>query len=82
MTGVNQRIVEIVGEFLSKNGFVKKDEFFLSGKCSIQVCNEYYAVKYKEGEEHFEWFSNDLLMYTLIGFLTYNGLMDKNYVSN
>lgn len=75
MESVNQRIVEIVWEFLSKNGFVRKDEFFLSDKCSIQVCNEYYIVKCPEGE----WFSNDLNIYCLIGYLTYNDLMDKNY---
>ena len=64
-----------VKEFLMKNGFACYQTYFLSEKCSVTVEMDHYVVKTDEGE----WFSNDLLIYTLIGYLTYNGLMDKNY---
>jgi hypothetical protein len=64
-----------VKEFLMKNGFVCYKAYFLSDSCSITMERDHYVVKTDEGE----WFSNDLLIYSLIGYLTYNGLMDKNY---
>ena len=69
------KILEKVKEFLMKNDFACYNTYFLSDSCSITVERDHYVVKTDGGE----WFSNDLLIYSLIGYLTYNGLMDKNY---
>ena len=69
-----------VENFLLKNGFEKihrKIPSYKNNKCTIMiVMDKFYSIRYIKGKVY----SDDLNIYWLIGFLTYNGLMDKNYI--
>jgi acyl carrier protein len=68
--------------FLELNGFKKsttpKGNIILSNEsCTVhQSIDEQYIITNNQGDK---FFSNDLNIYWLIGCLTYNGYMDKNY---
>jgi hypothetical protein len=76
-------ITQYVEPFLLANGFKKyKDDCFETEICSVAVClgsngNSYYSVTDKV--ENTVMHSTDINIYWLIGVLTYNGLMNKNY---
>lgn len=67
-----------IGPFLKLNGFTwqKQDKAFINDYCSIQIQENGYAVCDNDGSV---WYSHDFTIYTLIGYLTYYGLMNKNY---
>ena len=64
-------------EFLELNGFVTgiASNCFRNSKCQINKKKSNYDVMH-DGDT---WHSNDLTIYTLIGYLTYYGLMDRNF---
>lgn len=65
--------------FLLKNGFVEvgKDKFYKEDvKCGVLITIEGYEIRTEEGEMT----SNDFTIYWLIGVLTANNLIDKNYI--
>lgn len=71
-----------IKEFLLKNGFTQTDRIrFINDKCIVIVDEETncYEIKFEVNDDQFTCFSQSLNMYWLIGFLTYNNLMDKNY---
>jgi hypothetical protein len=74
-----------IEEFLIKNGFkTSKLGWFVNTYCRIRIVdNKYYEVKINnnltDNEESGSMFSNDLNIYWLIGVLTYNELINKNY---
>ena len=71
---------EAVGKFLEKNGFKesKDDECkYYNDKCEVIINPTQYVIK--DGENHGMFYTPDLTIYSLIGYLTYNGYMDKNY---
>ena len=75
--------MKTVQDFLLKNGF-KKWVFegeYKKGKCLVYTYNDHYKVDYYEEElkEWVEWYSNDLVAFTLIGFLSYNDLIGRGY---
>lgn len=71
-----------ISEFLCNNGFGKiSSSVYGNGKCQVHYhvqfgdeCIEVYNIK-----EDTSWYQYDTIIYTLIGFLTYYNLMDKNY---
>ena len=67
-------------EFLKLNGFKKTgvDRYSLSD-CNLYLHPDNYEVCHFINEEEFSWYSSDLTIYTLIGYLTYYGLMDRNF---
>jgi hypothetical protein len=68
-----------IGPFLKLNGFEynKPDKSFINDYCSIEIQKKGYAVCNNNGDV---WYSHDFTIYTLIGYLTYYGYMNKNYV--
>jgi hypothetical protein len=64
-------------DFLIKNGFKEDCEnSFSNGKCIVQILPENYRVEAKD----LDYFTPDLTIYGLIGYLTFNNFIDKNYV--
>ena len=72
---VSYRVREKIGEFLCKNGFEDNGRGFFNEYWSVIMEEDHYCVEMDQGH----MFSKDLNIYWLIGVLTYNGLMDKNY---
>lgn len=75
-----------VAPFLILNGFERKGNYFFNDKCSIELNyeNSHYTIRntipLKNIEGGFyETYSSNLNLMWLIGFLTYNGLMEKEY---
>jgi hypothetical protein len=72
--------IKIIGDFLTKNGFKKSGERgFVNPYCLVLVEPDCYLVESEWNGQMGHWFSTDLLIYSLIGYLTYNDLMQKNY---
>jgi len=74
--------IKIIEEFLIKNGFAKKGEkHFQNDYCEVIVLHRspkdmpYYRVDTKEGSIY----SSDLNIYWLVGLLTWNNYIPKNY---
>lgn len=67
-----------LANFLLRNGLKRKSEnIFINTKCEVTIldnCIEIYDV-----EIDGKIYSPDLQIYWLIGFLTYNNFIDKNY---
>ena len=69
--------VKYIEEFLINNGIKKYDtNCYINEHCSIIINDNYYEIKNEDGL----MFSNDLNIYWLIGILTYNNYIDKNYI--
>lgn len=66
---------EIV-EFLKINGFRPiTPDVYTNDKCQITYTKDGYDVWFNG----YTWYMHDHNIYQLVGFLTWNGLMDKNY---
>lgn len=71
-----------IQDFLEKNGFKKWFEGeWKKGKCMVYTYNDHYRVNYfdEDVNDWVDWFSKDLVAYTLIGFLSYQGLIERGY---
>ena len=70
--------MEKVKEFLLKNGFEQQEEknHYVNGECSVLIESDHYAVANADGDAIY---SNGLNIYWLIGVLTYNGYIARNY---
>lgn len=79
-------------EFLLKNGFIEWKQYktYKNDLCYIDVISDtdskdeicqLYRITYTKKDETGSWevYSDNLSIHWLIGYLTYNGLMDKNY---
>lgn len=72
-----------ITEFLKRNGFKKTDiNNYTNNKCSVSIVtddpnNVYYAISDNDGGM---MYSKDINIYWLIGYLTYCGYIDKNYI--
>lgn len=65
-----------IAEFLTKNGFDKiTDNLFRNDKCDVSATKDGYEVWFND----WTWYMHDPNIYQLVGFLTWNDLMDKNY---
>jgi len=73
--------MESIVNFLTLNGFFAvsfpSDNILKNDKCTVEIsiCDDCYGVTTPTGTTY----SNGLSIYWLIGFLTYNDLMNKNY---
>lgn len=69
--------MEDVIKFLEKNGFKKVEQnSYDNNVCSVVLNTSGYIISDNNGNLVC---LNGLLIYTLIGYLTYQGFMDKNY---
>lgn len=69
-----------VATFLINNGFhgTEIKNRYINDKCAVLINeeDEYYCVEF----DGYTCFSSDLIIYWLIGLLTYENLIDRNYV--
>jgi hypothetical protein len=75
---VKDAIIKEAKPFFLANGFLyqKEDDCFINEYCSVQVQETCFAVCNNGGDV---WYSNDHTIYSVVGYLTWNGLMTKNY---
>ena len=64
---------EYIKAILIKNGFTGKDYFYENDKCKINVEPDYYVVNH----DGYSYTTNDHLIYSLIGYLIINKLIDS-----
>jgi hypothetical protein len=70
-------------EFLELNGFIKNEVGnYINSKCEVVILTNGYRVITRHDGYTYDWYSNDQTIYSLIGYLTYYDLMDKNYKTN
>jgi hypothetical protein len=63
--------------FLLNNGFkMVSADIFSNDKCTVVITQSGYSVSNREGGS---LYSDNLSIYWLIGALTYNGYIEKNY---
>lgn len=74
-----------VKEFLEKNGlhFNSEKERYENTKCTVFIDKIYecYEVKFDMEDKNYTIYSQSLNIYWLIGLLTYENLIDRNYIS-
>ena len=77
--------IEYIKGFLFKNGFEQDPDninIVKNDKCEITIYANYYDIHgyFSEIEDFGSVSSKDLNIYWLIGILTYDSFMDKNYI--
>ena len=73
---------KFIKDFLIKNGFVLNyDGRLFKEKCIITIEEEYYKVSHYDEDflEWMDWFSPDLTIYSLAGYLSWNDFIEKEY---
>jgi len=76
---------EYVKSFLFKNGFEQDPDdinIVYNDKCEITIYENYYNIHgyFEDVKDYGSMSSDNLNIYWLIGLLTYDGFMDKNYI--
>lgn len=67
---------EVAGEFLINNGFEKHNDFcYKNDKCLVHIYKKSYEILWQHGT----YFTENFNIYHLVGYLTWYGLMDKDY---
>lgn len=74
-----------VVEFLRRNGFIEKVPTFdgptilYTKTCEVSINEKTYSIDYRLHGGLYTAYSDNLNIYWLIGFLTYNNLMSRDY---
>lgn len=69
--------MDVVKEFLIKNGFAKTElNHYVNYTCEVVIMGDCYNIIENSGSV----FSDNLNIYWLIGYLTYYNFIDKDYV--
>ena len=69
--------MEAVIQFLKRNGFRNiEGKLYTNGKCLVIIKKDHYIIENKNKDK---FYSEDLNIYWLIGFLTFYDFIDKNY---
>ena len=74
--------MEFVIQFLLKNGFTRIGEgIYMNLKCIVKIHADNYEVEFKmkDSEEMGTMYSPDINIYWLIGMLTYQNLIPRDY---
>lgn len=83
MFEIPENKAEYIRPFLESNGFVEEVPYvFIGYKCGVEVdaINDVYHIRWRDKNNYKTMVSSENLnIYFLIGFLTYNGLIDKNF---
>lgn len=82
MEFTKETAIQFVIDVLIRNGFIEITENQFSGEhCYICIEDEYYKVSHydKNFLEHMDWFSKDLDIYSLMGYLSWNDFIERGY---
>ena len=71
-----------IGPFLIRNGFIKKENnIYSNDECTVTVLEDCYQIDFDHPEygKNIATYTDSYSIMHLIGILTWNDLMDKNY---
>lgn len=74
---------KFIRDFLIKNGFtLNYDGKLFKEKCIITIEEDYYEVSHYDEDflEWMDWFSSDLSIYSLVGYLSWNDFIERGYI--
>ena len=74
--------IQLVVETLGRNKFTKlPDGSYYNNLCKVTIHKDHYQVTHYEEAflEHMDWFSPDLMIYTLMGYLSWNDFIRRGY---
>lgn len=70
-----------IGPFLLKNGFKRNDNYsYLNLECTINVLDDCYEILFENELGEVSMYTDSWSMYHLVGILTWNDLIDRNYI--
>lgn len=73
-----------IGPFLLKNGFLKdvlNDNVYCNLECIVTVLEDYYQIEFDEPDlGEVAMYTDGWSIYHLVGILTWNDLIDRNYI--
>lgn len=73
---------QFVKDFLLKNGFTENcNNKFFKEECKITIKKDHYEVSHYDENflEWMEWFSPNLTIYSLAGYLSWYDFIDRGY---
>jgi hypothetical protein len=71
---------QIIGSFLERNGFKNVCENkWANENCLITILENCYQIQYTNFDGDWEFFTESLRIPSLVGILTWNDLLDRNY---
>ena len=79
---MDNKMPDDIANFLLKNGFQKISYCkYGNGKCQVHYHVQFgdESIEVYDTENDTSWYQYDTIIYTLIGYLTYYNLMDRNY---
>ena len=83
MFEIPENKAEYIRPFLESNGFVEEVPYvFIGDKCKLEIdiVDDVYHIRWRDKNNSQNLLtSENLNIYFLIGFLTYNGLIDRNF---
>ena len=74
--------IPFIEEVLERNGFSLRPEgHYANDRCTVSIEEDHYKVSHYDPHflEYFDWFSNDLVIYTLMGYLSWNDFIKRGY---
>ena len=73
---------KFIKDFLVKNGFfLNHDGRFFKDKCIVSIEDSHYKVTHYDESflEWMDWFSSDLTIPSLAGYLSWNDFIERGY---
>jgi hypothetical protein len=71
---------EIIGTFLERNSFKRvADNKYANIACVITILEDCYQINFSNFDGDLEFFTQSLHIPSLVGTLTWNNLLDRNY---
>jgi len=70
----------IIGSFLERNGFKNVSKSgWANEKCIVTILENCYQIQFTNFDGDWEFFTDSLHIPSLVGTLTWNDLLDRNY---
>ncbi len=72
--------IQIIGSFLERNSFKNVGENkWANDKCMVTILEHCYQIQFTNFDGDWEFFTESLHIPSLVGTLTWNDLLDRNY---
>lgn len=74
------KIEEIINSFLERNGFKNVGpNKWTNEKCMVTLLEDCYQINFTNFDGDWEFYTESLRIPSLVGTLTWNDLLDRNY---
>jgi predicted oxidoreductase (fatty acid repression mutant protein) len=81
MEYTKETVTQFVKDVLVRNGFREKAGGFERDKCLVSFFEDHYRVRHYDEDflEWMDWFSPDLKLTGLMGYLSWNDFIERGY---